>query len=301
MTITLLGGKLDEMEVEIDLTDRQMVRWRNPERFLSSNSLQVTGFDSKDIGFILADPSLMKLAIRSGRWRVPACIRMLDEPKLRYLCLVDTDIDRYLDEILLLFKELRELIYFRPHSDWPYDMDDMGDALRKHGKQLELLELHNESLMPFYNPIGSLAPLSNLRRLDCYLEFLIDYLENPIPMGYEEYEGAAWDEDVDEPLDYEAIYQRRGDWSLVKVLPPSLEWLRIDIEGPKIDMYYNTWERYGAKFYELATSDQFPRLQYIEATDLELVGQKLQDDLTGWTMVGGALIRTLPTEKSAEQ
>jgi hypothetical protein len=290
----------DEMEVEIDLTDHRMVRWRNPERFLFSTSLKVTGFNSQDIGFILAYRNLKKLEIWSGTWRIRADVRVLDEPKLSYLHLVDTDIDRYLDGILLLFKELRELIYFRPSSDWPYDTDTMGDALREHGKQLEHLELHNESLMPFYNPIGSLAPLSNLRKLDCYLEFLIDYLENPVSKGYEEYEGAPWDEEVDEPPDYEEIYQQRGDWSLVKVLPPSLEWLHIDIEEPKIYTYYNTWERYGAKFYELATSDQFPRLQHIIALGLAPVGQKLQEDVTGWNMVGEALIRTLLTEEPAE-
>lgn len=90
--------------------------------------------------------------------------------------------------------------------------------------------------------------------------------------------------DGNEP-DYEEINAGFGDWSFINKLPPSLEVLIIEIESPKLWTYFNTYERYGAKFEELiSASRRFRNLTYINAPNMDRVAARTRDRLPHWVL-----------------
>jgi hypothetical protein len=217
---------------------------------------------------------------------------------VRRIDLIDTSIDdRGFESILTGFSQLTELVYFRPTDETETDFDMIGGVLKEYGQRLEHLQMHNVSLMPFYTPVGSLHTCTSLKTLNMDLELLVGFHENPRG-GHNEYLDASIEED-EEPLIYDEIYDEVVDWSLVKLLPTSLVKLTLWVEEPKIDAYYNTYERYGAKFEELLTSDDHSQnLQSVTASFLEPVAEKLRGTLTGWVMDGSTMVR-MPTANMA--
>jgi hypothetical protein len=191
------------------------------------------------------------------------------------------------EDILIRFGNLREIVYYRKYDEWDTHLDGIGEVLQKQGQKLEHLQMHNDSFMPFCTPVGSLANLANLKTLDMHLEYLIGFRVNPRE-GYDEYSDAGYfgeDEDIES---YDEIHERVGDWSLIELLPSaSLEQLSLYVECPKIFTYFNTYERYGAKFEALLAADRrFKKLRTVSAPYLKPVADELRGRLTNWVFDG---------------
>lgn len=208
------------------------------------------------------------------------------------LCYCSID-ERGLEDILTTFPKLKELVFYRPYNEFEDNETEyhgLGETLNNFGGKLESLSIYNESLMPFETPFGSLAKMTSLKSLDMVLEMLIGFHVNPRG-GYDEYLDAPIEED-EEPPNYDDVYAEVGDWSLVELLPESLEFLTLEVECPKMYEYFNTYERYGAKFEELFRANmRFKHLRCVRAPRLEEVAKNLQNRLTGWELRGGSMIR----------
>ncbi|KAI1186611.1 hypothetical protein F5B17DRAFT_431383 [Nemania serpens] len=185
-------------------------------------------------------------------------------------------------DIMTSFPSMHTLVYTRPADEIDTHFDLVGKVLAHYGTNLEHLTMLNEHYMPFCSPLGSLSTLINLKSLEIHLELLIGFRENP--NGYEEYMDFGFFE-PDDVVDYEEVNRYAGDWSLVSLLPTSLETLTLHIEDPKLEVYFNTYERYGAKIEELLTAEHlFKSLTEISAPGLTAVEKKIRARHTGWVL-----------------
>ncbi|KAI3321090.1 hypothetical protein HD806DRAFT_212543 [Xylariaceae sp. AK1471] len=284
------------MEVQ---RDQEMVFCTDGELF-SAQVLRFFNFLVSEIDFILVHPGVKKLELNGCSWNLMTDIPQQNRSRVRKIDLFGCSInEKGFKDILTRFSELKELVYCRPLDEIDTHFDMIGYVLEEYGHHLEHLKMHNESLLPFCTPVGPLQACMNLKTLDMHLELLIGFLENPRD-GQDEYMDAGFDDEEEDAPNYDEIYAQVKDWSLVEVLPNSLEKLTLWVEEPKLATYYNTYERYGAKFEELLTSDRrFPKLRSVTAPKLELVAEKLHGRLTGWILDGFTMAR-IPTVEEAE-
>ncbi|KAI0453754.1 hypothetical protein F5B21DRAFT_272586 [Xylaria acuta] len=261
------------------------MRREGQPNILGAKHLRFVNVQVSTVDYLLVHPTAEELEFRSCFWDLLANIPESTRAAARVVRLIATHIDDMgINEILCKLRRLRSLVYYRPSDEVDTDFDLIGSELARHGQHLEHLELVNEALMPFCTPIGSIHTLINLKTLDMDLELLIGFRENP--REYDDYMDAGFDPEEEE-LDYEEINRYAGDWSLVKLLPPSLEKLTLHIEYPKLEVYFNTYERYGAKFEELLTADgQFDNLHWVSAPRLNTVAEKLCGRPTRWALIG---------------
>ncbi|KAI1741543.1 hypothetical protein F4680DRAFT_67643 [Xylaria scruposa] len=292
-----------------EIFDIEQPGYRNDRpNILTAKVLKFRGLKASQVEFLFARPNVEVLEFHSCYWDIWSEGPTTTRTMVHAIKLVDTAVDDSgLNDILRRFPGLRSLVYFRPQEEVDTGLHELGRELVKYGQNLEHLELYNDSLMPFYSPFGSLQKLINLKTLEIDLELLIGFRDNP--RGYDDY---GDDEYLDieevaeqEEPDYEEINRYAGDWSLVKLLPPSLEKLTLHIEQPKLEVYFNTYERYGAKFEELMTAKgQFDKLRWVQAPRLNTVAEKLCRKSTGWALIGESkhiMARTpLRTEAGAD-
>ncbi|KAI0403298.1 hypothetical protein F4802DRAFT_315338 [Xylaria palmicola] len=283
--------------------------------YFDSGFLRAEIFHFKDMidsnfAFMLAHLQAEMLAFTSCTWD-GADMPHPAKIAARSVCLVDNRIDEGgFHTILTSFPKLRELEFYRVVKDFGY-FDDIGRVLSEHGQRLEYLLMMNENHVPFNTEIGSLHTLTNLKTLKITLEFLIGFRDNP--RGWDDYgevctdcvEEHSSDADMEagsypvcfyrqEEPDYEEIHSSFGDWSLAKLLPPSLEELELYIEQPKLRVYFYTYERYGAKFEELLTDVRFDKLRTVSAPLLEPVAEKLRNGPTRWVLDSCSNLRRMP-------
>ncbi|KAI0858739.1 hypothetical protein F4860DRAFT_485172 [Xylaria cubensis] len=272
---------------------------------LTAKVLRFEGVSASAVEYLFAHPKAEVLEFHNCYWDSgpePICTRT------RAVKFVETTLnDSRLNDILCRFPKLRSFVYFRPSDEVDTCMDGMGRELSKYGQNLEHLELYNDGMMSFATSFGYLHLLGNLKTLEMDLEFLIGFLEIPRDFdeyvmdyaGFESSEEGSEEEETDheeEEIDYDA-----GNWSLVHLLPPSLEKLTLHIEQPKLGMYFDTYERFGAKFEELMTAqDRFDKLCWVSAPRLNLVAEKLRDKATGWTLVEEEIMARTPLGAKAE-
>ncbi|TRX90846.1 hypothetical protein FHL15_008250 [Xylaria flabelliformis] len=291
---------------------------------LTAKVLRFQGLQASKVEYLFAHPKAEVLEFHNCYWDIGA------EPihtKTRAIKFVETTInDDRLSDILCRFPKLRSLVYFRPSDEVDTCMDMLGRELAEHGQNLEHLELYNDGLMSFATPFAYLHMLGNLKTLEMDLELLIGFLDYPREYdddycmddaGFE----SSSEEEEETTTDYEEekeeeINYYAGEWSLVKLLPPSLEKLTLHIEQPKLGLYFDTYERFGAKFEELimtaaaaaaAEGSRFDKLHWVSAPRLDLVAEKLRDNnnnnnnnnnkstTTGWVLVEEHIMtRTTP-------
>ncbi|KAI1748564.1 hypothetical protein F4782DRAFT_349465 [Xylaria castorea] len=277
----------------------QQRRHDNRPGILDAKYLRFVGLQASEVEYLLAHPKAEVLEFHSCYWDIRDGNPKSTHGAARVVRLIGTTIkDTGLNEVLCRFPKLRSLVYYRPSDEVDTCFDEMGRELTKHGQHLEHLELVNEALMPFYTEFGSLHKLINLKSLEIDLEFLIGFRENP--REYDDYMDAGFDPEEEE-LDYEEINREAGDWSLVKMLPHSLEKLTIHIEYPKLEVYFNTYERYGAKFEELLTAEgQFDNLRWVNAPRLNTVAEKLCGRSTEWALLGNSKCTMARTPRRTE-
>ncbi|KAI8628464.1 hypothetical protein F5Y19DRAFT_141168 [Xylariaceae sp. FL1651] len=247
-------------------------------KVLRFSDMNVSSFD-----FMFGHPGVQKLVLDHCFWDLLTNLRGQSNSQVSRVELLGCNINEHgFKDILTSFDQLRQLVYYRPVDETDTDFDLIGEVLEEHGHHLEHLEMHNDALMPFYSPVGSLQGLVSLKTLDMHLELLIGFRENPRE-GYDEYMDGAFD--TDQVLNYQDIHADVGDWSLVELLPASLEDLTLFVEDPKIDTYFNTYAEYGAKFEELITAEsRFPKLRRVKAPFVGQVADKLRGRLTGWEL-----------------
>ncbi|KAI1427853.1 hypothetical protein F5Y12DRAFT_735647 [Xylaria sp. FL1777] len=268
-------------------------------QFMTAKYLRFDRVGSSSFLFLLSHPLVERLEFLMCDWydtfsfpegQGPSAVR---EIELQY-SYVSSDV---IDCILRSFPRLRSLVYLRPWDEFQDEFGEIGTALCQFGQRLEHLTIRNESLLPFETDVKSLASLVNLKSLEIHLELLIGFRKVPHG-GFDEYTDSPLLEG--DPPDYDEIHESFGDWSFLKLLPTSLERLTIDIEPPKLSVYFNTYKRYGAKFDELICAERrFPKLEYIMAPELEEVAQRVRRRLTKWVYEDHALKRVQDTVSSA--
>ncbi|KAI0969568.1 hypothetical protein F4678DRAFT_164266 [Xylaria arbuscula] len=252
----------------------------------TAKCLRFIGMRTQDIGFLLAHPLVEKIEFVNCTYDMATFVPRTSEhvPGAREVVLADTTYSLVcFDIIFRSFPKLRKLTYFYPSNEPDNNFDDVATALNNHGRLLEDLAMHNDHSRPFDNYIGSMAHFSNLKTLEIDLEFLIGF--RPIPRGdWDEYTDSPYDVDEEDP-DYDEIHESFGDWSFVELLPTSIETLTIEVDSPKLQVYFNTYERFGAKFEELMTAvEYFPNLKHVEAENLYLVAERAGNRLPNWVI-----------------
>ncbi|KAI0534112.1 hypothetical protein GGR58DRAFT_483989, partial [Xylaria digitata] len=169
----------------------------------------------------------------------------------------------------------------------------IGEVFNQFGQRLESLTFSSEHGMPFTSPLGSLQNLTSLKSLEIDLELLIGFRTIPDADCYE-YLDCAYA--AGKGFDFDEEHESHGDWSFLTLLPTSLEKLIIWLDVPKISVYFNTYERYGAKFEELLTADRrFEKLEYVQAPYVGTVVEKLRGRLTGWVLDSSDRIKRVST------
>ncbi|KAI8948983.1 hypothetical protein F4801DRAFT_429977 [Xylaria longipes] len=273
----------------------------NDPGILTAKRVRLVDLEVSEFGYLLAKPNVEELEFSSCYWD-NAKLPKSENTSVRAIRLVDTTMDEMgFNKILCKIPHLKSLVYFRPADECDTGFDMMGGELAKHGQNLEHLELWNDALMPFYSPFGSLHTLTKLKTLEMDLELLIGFRDNP--RNWDDYMDGGFVSEEEEEPDYEEINSDAGDWSLVKLLPPSLEKLTLEIDTPKLSVYFNTYERWEAKFEELLTADQFDKLHWVRAANLDAVAKKLcgrpgnRWALIGW---GGDTMARTPLRTEAE-
>ncbi|KAI1129888.1 hypothetical protein F5Y10DRAFT_140565 [Nemania abortiva] len=260
-------------------------------QLLTAQHLRFYNMRVSPFAFALAHPVALKLELIDCYWDMTAQIPVSNNVAARVIRLVGTHIDwKGFSNILTRLPNLHTLFYCRPAREDDTHFDMIGSELSRCGQRIEHLTMLNENYMPFSTPIGSLKDLNNLRSLEIDLEMLIGFLDNPDNYDY----GDGDFIDMDEEDDYEEIHQEAGNWSLINLLPCSLETLKLHIDDTKLDVYFDTYERYGAKIEELITADDvFPNLRFIDAPHLMEVAERLSGRHAAWTIEGSG-IRRLP-------
>ncbi|KAI0446335.1 hypothetical protein F4803DRAFT_39504 [Xylaria telfairii] len=271
------------------------------ETILNAEALKFKNCRVSEIEFLLVHPTAEVLEFIDCEWDTVATVPVSDHGAAHTIRLVETMIsDLGFREILTKFPELRTLAYFRPTEDIDTDLDEMGTELARYGQHIEHLTLLNESLLPFASGFGSLHKMINLKTLEVDLELLIGFRDNP--RGWDDYEGCGYygneesEESEEEP-------EPDIHWSLVNRLPPSLEKLTLSIETPKLSVYFNTYESYGAKFEELLTDARFAKLRWVHAPNLDTVAEKLKGkpgNEWGLLGTGESILARPPTRPEAE-
>ncbi|TGJ86615.1 hypothetical protein E0Z10_g2138 [Xylaria hypoxylon] len=263
-------------------------------QFLTAKCLRFVYLRTSHFSFVFLHPIAEKLVLQRCTWDMLAgMVRDLRQEKVRIIHLAESYVAYWgFEDIMTAFPNLRELVYYRPCDEEFSQYHEVGDVFRKFGQGLESLKFFNDALMPFETPLGSLQSLVSLKTLEIPLEMLIGFRPNPRE-GYYEYLDAAFD--PDEVLDYDEEHEAWGDWSFLELLPTSLEKLTIDLESPKTDVYFNTYERYGVKFEELLIADRrFDKLEYVRAPYIDVVAAKLRGRLTGWVLADRDTIKRVP-------
>ncbi|KAI1827350.1 hypothetical protein F4861DRAFT_405537 [Xylaria intraflava] len=266
--------------------------------FLSSQVIRFSDLPVSRFAFLFQHPRAQKLVLYNCSWgHVP--MRANENSLVKKIDLVNTSIDDGgFNDILVGFSNLRELSYSRPVEETGGHFDLIGNVLREHGSKLEHLTMINDSLMSFDTAIGSLGLLESLKTIEISLELLIGFRKNPV--GYDDYGDEAFVGQTEDP-DYNAIHEQAGDWSLVNLLPTSLEKLTLYVETPKLDVYFNTHARYGAKLEALLTADcRFAKLISVKAPNLDGVVQRIDNRLTSWLSDGMGTIIRLPHSRWTE-
>ncbi|GAW23483.1 hypothetical protein ANO14919_130420 [Xylariales sp. No.14919] len=270
-------------------------------KLINGNCLRFTCIPLSKFAFMFLHPDVEELELMSCTWSLftlPKLLRGLKLEKIRKVVLAGTapTSDSMLDEIFEAFPNLRELHYDRPASELDGAFVMVGRSLQERGGGLEALSFRNDSLMPFMDTLGSLQPLASLKTLDIYLEFLTGFLT--IPHGdYDEYMDSAFA--APEDFDYDLEWGH-DSWSFLDLLPTSLEELSVDVDEPKMQVYYHKYERYGAKLEELLLSDRFDRLVSVRAPGISAVVNKIRDMRTGWTYQGNCLATRDPRPRAPE-
>lgn len=217
--------------------------------------------------------------------------------KVKEVIFVETHVHPIaLEQFLQNCLEIHTVRYYKPQDMEDVDFHAYGKAIMRYGKNLKHIEILNEALGGFGTPIGkSFAGLSKLESLEVHLEVIIGHRKNP--EGWSDY-GQTVSGSVDdyEPIDYQNINKSFGEWNLVELLPHSLNKLTLHIEEPKLVVYYNTYESYGAKLEELFTNTKFSHLTYVEAPRLDAVAAKLGEAYNGWMLEGTHIMkRSMPS------
>ncbi|KAI0105258.1 hypothetical protein GGR51DRAFT_560469 [Nemania sp. FL0031] len=264
-------------------------------RFLTAEHLRFYNMRVSNFAFALVHPTALKLELIGCNWNLVTEIPISTNVAARAIHLIDTKIsDTGFNSILTNFPNLRTLVYCRPTEEVDTDLDMIGHEITQFGQRLEHLTLLNESYMSFRTPIGSLQALDHLKSLDIYLEMLIGFLRNP--GDYDDYMDSGFhdsDSEAEAEVDYDEIYNDEvGNWSLTRMLPSSLETLTLHIEDAKLQTYFNTYERYGAKIEELITAEHlFPNLKSISAPRLSPVAEKLAGRQVPWALTKSTIHR----------
>ncbi|KAI0509682.1 hypothetical protein F5B22DRAFT_648703 [Xylaria bambusicola] len=270
--------------------------------FLYAKCLAFEGLSLSKFGFLLIHPTVEKIVLESCSWgdtsTIPSDTSMANAHEIR---MYDMDIDGHsIEQIVSTFPRLRSITYQRPYAFEDTNFGGIGYGLVHYGQKIENLDITNEDLRPFSSWFYSLAPMKSLKTLEISLELLIGFHDQPYGDWYE-YEGSVFNK-VGEAPDYDAVYNGFGDWTFLNKLPRSLESLTIDIEEPKLGVYYNTYERYGAKFEELISSRRFSKLERVIAPGMDKVAERIRDKLPNWVVdrSGCILKRIAPPPPAAE-
>ncbi|KAI3330172.1 hypothetical protein F4824DRAFT_349203 [Ustulina deusta] len=269
--------------------------------FLNAKCVRFFDMNTSKFAFVLAHPVAERMELHHCAWDIVTKIPHDNgTAAVRVMLLESTRINFIgFEQLLESLPRLHTLIYFRPYDERDTDFDWVGKALCQFGGNLENLTMLNNSLMPFCSEIGPLASLSNLKTLEIELEFLVGFRDIPHG-GYYEYMDFAFESD--EELDYDEIHESFGDWSFLTLLPPTLEKLVISIESPKLGVYFNTYERYGAKFEELLSADgQFENLEHVEAPYIHEVAARVRDRLTSWILQGTDTMKRVAVIDSSDE
>ncbi|KAI1166729.1 hypothetical protein F5B18DRAFT_29469 [Nemania serpens] len=253
------------------------------DRSLIAETIRFYNMPVSDFSSSLFHSSARTIELINCEWSLRAEVPLSINTAPRIIHLLGTSISwNGFGDIMTCFPCMHTLVYTRPADEIDTHFDLVGGVLAHYGTELEHLTMLNENYMPFCSPLGSLNTLTNLRSLEIHLELLIGFRENP--NGYEEYMGADIFDPDDAP-DYEEINRYAGDWSLLPLLPPSLEKLILHVEDPKLEVYFNTYDRYGAKLEELVTAEHlFERLTDISAPGLAEVEKRIRARHTGWVL-----------------
>ncbi|KAI0203586.1 hypothetical protein F4808DRAFT_467009 [Astrocystis sublimbata] len=221
------------------------VKAGNP--IMSAKTLKFDRVDVSKFGYLLASPTAEAVKISSCSWHY-GLPDNLPPGAAHTLTLSHNDFyDFEFKELIKQFPKLRSLIYFRGpcgHEDNGYDeyMDVMTRVLVKYAKQLEHLYLENEGASHFEGPLGSLQGLRNLKTLEVDLEFLTGYFLWPLELDPDAEDPPHPDmEQTEEEI--EQNYRAAESWSLVPLLPHSLEKVHLIIRDEKHCKWFNTWER----------------------------------------------------------
>ncbi|KAI0429999.1 hypothetical protein F5Y09DRAFT_356411 [Xylaria sp. FL1042] len=266
-------------------------------RFLNAKCLRFYQIRTDKIAFMLAHPTVERVEFHECTFPLTTLIPSTNfagpSSVVKEIHLNETAIGYWgFQELLSSLPQLRKLVYFRPSDESYTDIDEIGDVLVSQGQSLEYLLMRNDSNNPFNSWVGTLASLGNLKTLEIELEFLIGFRDIPAGNFYEYLDGPFAG---DEEQDFDEIHESFGDWALVDLLPTSLEKLILHLEAPKIGAYYNTYERYGAKFEELILDHtRFDKLEYIQAPCLYLVAVRMADRLGNWLLEGSDILRRVP-------
>ncbi|KAI1301078.1 hypothetical protein F5Y03DRAFT_219205 [Xylaria venustula] len=265
---------------------------RLDSRLTTAKCLRIVGQTVSDVSFLLAHPLVEKIEFENCKYPVGTVVPSNSGhvPGAQEIVFVNTTyaLSCFFD-VFDSFPKLRKLTYFYSSDEPDEDFSDVAFALRNRGQLLEALAMHNDDSRPFFSWIGSLAHMTHLKSLEIDLEFLIGF--RPIPHGdWDEYTDSAYA--VEEGADYDEIHESFGKWSFVELLPASLEKLTIEIDSPKVEVYFNTYERLGAKYEQLMTAvEDFPNLKYVEAESIDLVAERAGDRLADWVLEGRCIMK----------
>ncbi|KAI1192889.1 hypothetical protein F5X97DRAFT_62525 [Nemania serpens] len=269
------------------------------DRSLMVESIRFYNMSASEFSPSLFHSLAKKIELINCEWSLRAQVPLSIHTEARIVHLLGTNISwNGFSDLMICFPFMHTLVYSRPADEIDTHFDLVGDVLAHQGTGLEHLTMLNENYMPFCSPLGSLTALTNLKSLEIHLELLIGFRENPI--GYAEYSDSEIF-DPDDVLDYDEISRYAGDWSLVDLLPTSLEKLTLYVEDPKLDVYFNTYERYGAKIEELLAAEHlFEKLTDISAPGLSAVEKRMRTRHTGWVLTAQSAMQRPPIEVNFE-
>ncbi|KAI2636741.1 hypothetical protein GGS21DRAFT_45696 [Xylaria nigripes] len=245
------------------------------------------------INHMLAHPRAKEVNLYNCKWDLLSEQTGHPNSLVHTVGLVECSIDDTgITDILLGFPKLRKLTYYHSADEEYTHFDMIGRALRIDGRQLEHLTIRHQYYQAFATSIGPLYDLNNLTTLEIDLELLAGFHPSPpaFEVSLENHDMSATGE-----IDYDALYEEVGDWSLVNILPTSLVELKVHVDQDKFTTYYNKYERYGAKFEALLASDhRFAHLICIKAPNLNGAVRATRNRLTNWLSDSMGTIIRLP-------
>ncbi|KAF2971766.1 hypothetical protein GQX73_g1813 [Xylaria multiplex] len=257
---------------------------RPDSAFLEAKCLRFKHLRVSECAFVLMHPKAEKLVLEDCVWDHLAfsALPNAKQKRVHTIHLIGSSVSCFaFEDIFTKFPGLRELNFFPPPDEFDTMYDMVGEVFVQFGQALESLTFFNEHGLPFTSPLGSLKGLTNLKSLEIDLEFLIGFRTIP-DSDCDEYLDSPFA--ADEDFDFDEERDSFPDWSFLELLPASLEKLIIWLDEPKIAVYFDTYERYGAKLEELLTADRFDKLEYVQAPLVGTVVKKLGGKLTGWAV-----------------